>query len=219
MENFISRRTYDPTFNLTREETDIMGDYFWDVMKDSGKEFIDNTEEINQLENEIRSMFSYEFFGRAGEKKRDTVYSPELAEEERKEEKQQEEVTAVTGRFSKYFGDGYEIHSGLKPYIHSLEPGIKVYTRIENFSLFGVPFRKAKLEINSEEQVKFNVTKIIDSDWSTGLYAKVDRREGEERIGVSLGRDFREPRARVSFHVEQRDGKEVYTGFNYISRF
>lgn len=219
MEDFISRRTYDPTFNMSREDTEIMEDYVWDVFEDAGKEFIDNHPDIDKFENEVRSAFSYEVFGMAGEKKKEDIYSPELAEEERKEEQRQAEVTAVPARLSRYFGEGYEIHSGMKPYIKSMEPGFKVYTRIENFSLFGVPFRKAKVEVNTHQQAKFYITKHLDGDWALGLHAKEDLLKGEEHIGVSLGRDFRNPRARISFEAGVRDGSDTYMGARYIARF
>jgi len=206
-------------FHLTPKENEMMEDYVWDVLEDAGDEFIDSVDFINELENDLRGTFSYEVFGTTNGPKKDRHYSPDLAEEERLEDKKQEEITTVNGRLEKYFGKGYEIHSGLSPYLRGGEAHIKAYTRLENFHLFGIPFRKAKLEVNSQEKFKFRLYKVLDDDWYASLSADIDNLKSEERIGLSLTKEFRNPRSRLSFLANQRDGKDVYVGFRYRAKF
>ena len=57
-----------------------------------------------------------------------------------------------------------------------------------------------------------------DDSWTATLSAKVDNLEGKENISLSVGRDFKNPRANLSFSVGQRNGKDSYASVGYIAK-
>lgn len=219
IQDYIFERTYDSFHNLSREESEIIEDYVWDVLEDSGKEFIDNVDCINEMENNFKKMFSYEVAGKTGDGKRNGHYSPDFAEEERKEDLRQEEVTSAEGLLSRYLGKGYEFHSGFKSSVRHMRPVLTAYSRLENFHLAGIPFRKAKLDISSDEKVKFRLYKVLNDDWSLSLSAREDFKKDRSNISLSLSKAFKNPRSQLSFSVSQRDGNETYVGVGYTAKF
>ena len=217
LENYISRLQFDPTYTLDHEQTEMLEDFVWDIFEDAGKEFIDAHPAINELENELKKNVSYEV-AETGKGKKKDYFAPDLSEEDRLEKKQEEEVTTFR-RWAKYFGDGYEMKTGVKPYIHHMDVHMKAYAQVKNLDLWGRHFRKAKLEINSEQELKFKLQKFRGDGWYSELSHKMDIGEETDETRLSLTKAYQDPQARVSFYIGRDNDNECKVGMGYMKRF
>lgn len=197
----------------------IIEDYSEDVLKDSLEEFVDDVDWLNNIENNIKRAVRYEVLFDIKKKKIEEK-TPTLKEEERLENLDQKEKTAVKLKRLRFLGEYNEIHTGLEPHLSNNHPNLKVYTRIENWNMFGIEFRRGKLEIDANNDAGFKLQKLLGN----GKYLEIGFKEedfGEySETSISFIKELQNPKSKIIL-TTGHDSKEKgsFITANYAMRF
>ena len=213
-------------YYLTENERDKLRDYGLDLLKDTGKETINEIGWTNYLEDLARSLISYGFSAKGERANGKTYSSAELDEEERLERRELNEETTKLSTRLKQWGKKYEFSSRVKLRGVGLTAEdtfdkVQYECSLKHFEIFGVPFYKADARLRGDGDARVRLTKIHEP----GLYSRITLdsekiSRGIDSLTLSLSKDNPSSNFKFGIYAQQNfKENETRCGVRLIKRF
>jgi len=172
-ENFFSGDNF-----LYKGEERELRKFLKSIFSESGKQFINNTPELDRIENSFKRFINVGFSGQGGERYVRVNVSPEQAHELLKDEQEYEEVSRLKLKIPEFFRK-----SNIEYKLKLVSEGVKAYAKIDNMRLFGTKWRidKVKIELNRDGTTELKIINALRSP-KNGEYSIENNKEKLRKI-------------------------------------
>jgi len=199
-------------YRLDEHDIDLLADYQEDVLLEASDETIQEIGWLDNLENRIQSLFTYEIYEEGSQEREYT--NRDFAWEDRKDRLRQQETTVVRTELTE--PHRYDAHYGLSLLNLGTSSGSFIeapsaYVRWEKLKIVD----KVKLKIQPMQEVSVSLRNSINKRWYWQHKALLD--EGfDPRVRFSVTRRDEVRRNRITFFTEFGDHGRIGVVFGAL---